>query len=145
MVAESELLVATGDSYISTCSVLYKALNMCLGQLLMALNPGRLIGCLSMTFGVAPNSNVVHSLGGPIWDRWVLLCRIGKILHLLEIPMLDLFHISINDDSYDLLFDNHFFSLDQKTWLHVQIRARIGNNVSEFTTQTGWSILLFKS
>ena len=52
--------------------------------------------------------------------------------------LLDLFHIKINDDSYDLLFDNHFISLDTK---HVQIRAKIGNNVSEFT-HSNWVINL---
>ena len=39
------------------------------------------------------------------------LCRVCKILHLPEFPMLlDLFHIKINYDSCDLLFDNHFIS-----------------------------------
>ena len=50
------------------------------------------------------------------------LCRICKIPHLLEFPMLlDLlsdaylmFHIKINNDSCDLLFHTHFISLDPK-------------------------------
>ena len=44
-----------------------------------------------------------------------MYCRIGKIPHLPEFPiLLDLFHIKINDDSCSLLFDNHFISLDPK-------------------------------
>ena len=41
--------------------------------------------------------------------------RFCKIPHLSEFHMLlNLFHIKISDDSCDLLFDNHFISLDLK-------------------------------
>ena len=54
------------------------------------------------------------------------------LLDLLSSDAYLVFHIKINEDSCDLLFDALFISLDPK--LHVQItEQKIGNNVSEFT------------
>ena len=54
------------------------------------------------------------------------------LLDLLSSDAYLVFHIKINDDSCDLLFDTLLF-LRSKTWLHVQItEQKIGNDVSEF-------------
>ena len=46
-----------------------------------------------------------------------------------------MFHIGINDDSCDLLFCTHFISLDPNMTVGTihKYRAKIGNNVREFT------------
>ena len=48
-------------------------------------------------------------------------------------------HIRINDDSCDLLFHTHFISLNPKhdSRHNHKYRVKIGNNVSELSTQTG--------
>ena len=54
------LSVAHGFS----CAVLYKALNVYLQQVSLAVRVWELIGFMFMTFGGAPGSNVVDSLDG---------------------------------------------------------------------------------
>ena len=55
------------------------------------------------------------------------------LLNLLSSDVYLVFHIKINDPSCDLLFDALFISLDQNMTLCTNYRAKIDNNVSEFT------------
>ena len=53
-----------GVSSGHSCTVLYKALNMCLVASINGCQFWELIGCLSVTFSGAPGSNVANSLDG---------------------------------------------------------------------------------
>ena len=56
------------------------------------------------------------------------------------------FHIKINDNSCDLLFDTLFISLDPKKWLYVQItEQRLVTMSVSLHTQTGWPNLTIQS
>ena len=50
--------------------------------------------------------------------------------------LLDLFHIKIKDDSCDLLFDNHFISLDPKHDFRYKLEQRLIPMSVSLHTQT---------
>ena len=60
LMPSEHLGVSSGHS----CTVLYKALNVCLVASINRCQFWKLIGCLSVTFSGAPGSNVANSLDG---------------------------------------------------------------------------------